>query len=205
MSVGVDIIPQPQTQSPTGVAYEGTDTTAVVLYNPFQHVEIPPLPNVWITVHQSAVSASLVAGATTYAISKMSGQLVTYSVATGVRYSGSLLSGAVRLVQGDMVANQVQRHTSTLANLVQSVGDSCTNVTSLVASSTVAAVVGATTMVGSMCQTIYQSIRSAPQENPQQSVEDSHDYEFVLCEVRPLDPTGSGPHTTSQPCLEGES
>ncbi len=183
-------IVQGPTQTPVTGVYEGSDTTAMVLYNPLQNVEIPALPPAWITVHQSAVANALAAGATTFAISKLSGQLMTYSLVTGVRLSGTVLAEGARFLSGDGTGNYVQSQANSFSGILQSVGDTCTNVTSMVASSAVAAVAGATTMFGSMCYSLYQTYKPVPvpAAPPTQQVAsmDSYDYEFVVCDVKPL-------------------
>lgn len=196
MSLGVNIVQtqtQTQTQVPVVGTYNGTDTSAVVIYNPLQQVEIPTLPPAWITVHQSAVAASLAAGATTFAISKLAGQLMTYTVTSGIHITGSVLSEGTRFVIGDGPANHIQAKTSSATSLFQTVGDTCTDVTSMVASVTTAAVVGAGAMIGSMCYNLYLSYRTREISYSTQrataataATMDSFDYEFVICDMRPL-------------------
>jgi len=185
MSLGVDIV-YGTSQVPAEGTYQGSDTSAIVMYNPLQHVEIPSLPPAWITIHQSAVAASLAAGATTFAISKLSGQLVTYTITSGVYITGTVLSEGARFVAGDGAANQIQSKTSTATSLLQTVGDTCTNITSMVASATTAAVVGAGAMIGSMCYNLYQSYKTHDISLSTQTALDSFDYEFVVCDVKPL-------------------
>jgi hypothetical protein len=205
MSLGVDIV-HGTSQVPAEGTYQGSDTSAIVMYNPLQQVEIPSLPPAWITIHQSAVAASLAAGATTFAISKLSGQLVTYTITSGVYITGTVLSEGARFVAGDGAANQIQSKTSTATSLLQTVGDTCTNITSMVASATTAAVVGAGAMIGSMCYNLYQTYKpvvyqhqEGDQTGTQEQATDSFDYEFVVCDVRPLTRESSNPSENLSP------
>jgi hypothetical protein len=172
----------------------------LVLYNPLKGgaTEVPQLPTAWVTIHASATSASLFAGAVTYAMTNMAGSLTTAALSKGLSLSGTLLAEGARLIGGPTAANNVKHKLESAASKTATAGVSVTNSASLMSAATAAAVAGGTVMignvVGSVLYSAYKNVRegfyarTGEDEIIQTTHKDEDDgYEFIICDVRPLD------------------
>lgn len=171
-----------------------TSAPALVLYNPIQgdKTEVPQLPQVWVTIHQSATSASLMAGAVTYAVTKMAGTVTTYTVSKGVELSGTVLAEGAKLIAGQTAKTNVQHKADAAAETITAVGQAATNTLSMVTAAGAAAVAGATMMVGNVVGNLlystYKYLKPEPAVVDQQAVpvavNDKDEYEFIICDVK---------------------
>jgi hypothetical protein len=171
----------------------------LVLYNPIKGstADVPQLPTAWITMHQSATSASLFAGAITYAFTRMAGTVTTSAVSKTVALSGAVLSEGARLVGGQTAAHNVKEMIDRAAVTVADAGSSATRGVSLMAAAAAAVTAGGTVMIGNVVGSViygaYKHMRGPP--NPEishaeeivQSSLNNGDYEFIICDIRPID------------------
>ena len=168
---------------------------ALVLYNPIQggKTEVPQLPQVWVTIHQSATSASLMAGAVTYAVTKMAGTVTTYTVSKGVEFSGTVLAEGANLIAGQTAKATVRQKAGVAAETITVAGQSATNTLSMVTAAGAAAVAGATMMIGNVVGNLlyntYKFLKPESVPVDQQAVpvvtHDKDEYEFIICDVKP--------------------
>lgn len=166
---------------------------ALVVYNPIQggKTEVPQLPQVWVTIHQSATSASLMAGAVTYAVTKMAGTVTTYTVSKGVELSGTVLAEGAKLIAGQTAKANVQNRADAVAEKINTAGQTATNTLSMVTAAGAAAVAGATMMVGNVVGNLLYSTykflkpeSAVDQQAVPVSVNDKDEYEFIICDVK---------------------
>jgi hypothetical protein len=166
---------------------------ALVVYNPIQggKTEVPQLPQVWVTIHQSATSASLMAGAVTYAVTKMAGTVTTYTVSKGVELSGTVLAEGAKLIAGQTAKTTVQQKADAAAETIAAAGQTATNTLSMVTAAGAAAVAGATMMVGNVVGNLLYSTykflkpeSAVDQQAVPVSVNDKDEYEFIICDVK---------------------
>jgi len=177
-----------------------TSAPALVLYNPIQgdKTEVPQLPQVWITIHQSATSASMMAGAVTYAVTKMAGTVTTYTVSKSVELSGTVLAEGAKLLAGQTAKNNVQYKAEAAAEKITAVGQAATNTLSMVTAAGAAAVAGATMMVGNVVGNLlystYKYLKpddAVDQQAVPVAVNDKDEYEFIICDVKNPAPSGA--------------
>jgi hypothetical protein len=171
---------------------------ALVVYNPIQggKTEVPQLPQVWVTIHQSATSASLMAGAVTYAVTKMAGTVTTYTVSKSVELSGTVLAEGAKLIAGQTAKTRVQYNTEVAAEKITVAGQAATNTLSMVTAAGAAAVAGATMMVGNVVgNLLYSTYKYLKPEQPSDyqqavpvSVNNTDEYEFIICDVKTNSP-----------------
>lgn len=165
---------------------------SLVLYNPLggNQADVPQLPATWVTIHQSATATSMTAGAITYATTHLVGSAATYTLSGGVRITGTLVAEGARLIVGDPTGDFLRSRTTGVSNVINEAGETVTQVASMVTSATAAAVVGATAFVGGVFYNLYRTYRPVKPPEVQQEVQEvADDYEFVICDIRPLSST----------------
>ena len=163
----------------------------LVLYDPIRggKAEVPQLPQMWIAIHKSATSASLTAGALTYAVTKMAGSVTTYTVSKGVELSGTVLAEGANLIAGGHVRQNLRSKSEAAASHISAVGHSATDTISMVAAAGAAAAAGATMMVGNVVgNLLYSTYKFLKPDPPQEAVpvsaSSTDEYEFVVCDVK---------------------
>ncbi len=174
----------------------------LVLYNPIKggETEVPQLPTAWVTIHASATSASLFAGAVTYAMTNMAGSLTTAALSKGLSLSGIVLAEGARQLAGPTAGNNVKQKLDYAAARTASAGVSVTSSASLLSAATAAAIAGGTVMIGNVLGSVlysaYKNVREGfyasgtcdEGEVIQTAHKDDDDgYEFIICDVRPLE------------------
>ena len=173
---------------------------SLVLYNPIGgQTDVPQLPATWVTIHQSATATSMTAGALTYATTHLVGSAATYTLSGGVRITGTLVAEGTRLLVGDPAGDFLRSRTTGVSNIINEAGETVTHVASIVTSATAAAVVGATAFMGGVFYNLYRTYRPIKPPEVQQEVQEvADDYEFVICDIRPL----SSATTVETPVVE---
>lgn len=163
----------------------------LTLYNPIKGTisNIPQLPRHWIQIHRVAATASVVSGATTYAITSIVTNALTYTASSAVSITGSIVSHGTRLVAGDLPAMAVSAGASGLSTAVQTVGLTAGSTFSMITSAAVAALVGSSVMMGTMVYDLAQSFRKPDQNcidmSPAESLIENYDYDFVIYDTPP--------------------
>ncbi len=136
-------------------------------------------PDHWLHVHKVATTASLAAGAITYAITNVSGKAATSAVSNTVRISGSVVSYAGWYLGGDFVGLGLQTGTSLAAASIDTAGQYATMIGSMALSTAVAIGVGTTVMLGNTVYTMYQNSRIS-QPLQETAVIEKEEEEFVV-------------------------
>jgi hypothetical protein len=137
-------------------------------------------PDHWLRVHTAATSASLAAGAITYAITNISGKAATSAVSNTVRMGGSLASYAGWYLGGNLVGLGLQAGTSMAATTIDTTGEYVTMLGSMALSTVAAIGVGSTVMIGNAVYTAYLNSRISQPIPDSVNVTEKEEEEFIV-------------------------